>query len=71
MAEAARMIEDGVATAEDIDKATRYGFGFRFAAIGVVEFIDAMAGMTFSTMPVAIWLASSASATMHPPSWIS
>jgi len=40
MAEAARMIEDGVATAEDIDKATRYGFGFRFAAIGVVEFID-------------------------------
>ena len=40
MAEAARMIEDGVATAEDIDKATRYGFGFRFASIGVVEFID-------------------------------
>jgi len=40
MAEAARMIQDGVATAEDIDKATRYGFGFRFAAIGVVEFID-------------------------------
>ena len=40
MAEAARMIEDGVASAEDIDKATRYGFGFRFGAIGVVEFID-------------------------------
>jgi 3-hydroxybutyryl-CoA dehydrogenase len=40
MAEAARMIEQGVATAEDIDKATRYGFGFRFASLGVVEFID-------------------------------
>ena len=40
MAEAARMIEDGVAAREDIDRATRYGFGFRFASIGVVEFID-------------------------------
>jgi 3-hydroxybutyryl-CoA dehydrogenase len=40
MNEAARMVEQGVATAEDIDKATRYGFGFRFASIGVVEFID-------------------------------
>jgi 3-hydroxybutyryl-CoA dehydrogenase len=40
MAEAARMIEEGVASAADIDKATRYGFGFRFASIGVVEFID-------------------------------
>lgn len=40
MAEAARMIEDGVASAQDIDRATRYGFGFRFASIGVVEFID-------------------------------
>ena len=28
------------ATAEEIDKATRYGMGLRFAAIGVVEFID-------------------------------
>jgi 3-hydroxybutyryl-CoA dehydrogenase len=40
MNEAARMVEQGVATAEDIDKATRYGFGFRFAAMGVIEFID-------------------------------
>jgi 3-hydroxybutyryl-CoA dehydrogenase len=40
MNEAARMVEQGLATAEDIDKATRYGFGFRFAAMGVVEFID-------------------------------
>lgn len=40
MNEAARMIEAGVATAEDIDRATRYGFGLRYAAMGVVEFID-------------------------------
>lgn len=40
MNEAARMIEQGVATAADIDKATRYGFGIRYAAMGVVEFID-------------------------------
>jgi 3-hydroxybutyryl-CoA dehydrogenase len=40
MNEAARMVEEGAATAEDIDKATRYGLGLRFAAMGVVEFID-------------------------------
>jgi 3-hydroxybutyryl-CoA dehydrogenase len=40
MNEAARMIEQGVATPEDIDAAVRYGFGFRYATMGVVEFID-------------------------------
>jgi 3-hydroxybutyryl-CoA dehydrogenase len=40
MNEAARMVDEGVATAEEIDKATRFGLGLRFAAIGVVEFID-------------------------------
>jgi len=40
MNEAARMVEEGVASAEEIDKATRYGLGLRFAALGVVEFID-------------------------------
>lgn len=40
MNEAARMVEEGAATAEEIDKATRYGLGLRFSAIGVVEFID-------------------------------
>ena len=40
MNEAARMIEEGVASAEEIDRATRYGLGLRFAALGVVEFID-------------------------------
>ena len=29
MNEAARMVEEGVASAEDIDKAIKYGFGFR------------------------------------------
>ena len=40
MNEAARMIEQGLATAEDIDRAVRHGFGFRYANMGVVEFID-------------------------------
>jgi 3-hydroxybutyryl-CoA dehydrogenase len=40
MNEAARMVEEGAATPEEIDKATRYGLGLRFAALGVVEFID-------------------------------
>lgn len=40
MNEAARMVAEGVASAEDIDKATRYGFGFRFAVLGLLEFID-------------------------------
>jgi 3-hydroxybutyryl-CoA dehydrogenase len=40
MNEAARMVEEGVATPEEIDKATRFGLGLRFAALGVIEFID-------------------------------
>ena len=40
MNEAARLVEEGVATAEEVDKATRYGFGFRFAVLGLLEFID-------------------------------
>lgn len=40
MNEAARLVEEGVASVEDIDKATRYGLGFRFAVLGVLEFID-------------------------------
>ncbi|MFO1319346.1 MAG: 3-hydroxyacyl-CoA dehydrogenase NAD-binding domain-containing protein, partial [Burkholderiales bacterium] len=40
MNEAARMVEEGVASADEIDKATRYGLGLRFASIGVLEFID-------------------------------
>jgi 3-hydroxybutyryl-CoA dehydrogenase len=40
MNEAARMVEQGVASPEDIDKAIRYGFGFRYAVMGLLEFID-------------------------------
>ena len=40
MNEAARMVEEGVASAEEIDKAIKYGFGFRFAVLGLLEFID-------------------------------
>ena len=40
MNEAARMVEEGVASAEDIDKAITHGFGFRFAILGLLEFID-------------------------------
>jgi 3-hydroxybutyryl-CoA dehydrogenase len=40
MNEAARMAEEGVASPEDIDKAIRYGFGFRYAVMGLLEFID-------------------------------
>ena len=40
MNEAARLVEEGVASADDIDKAVKYGFGFRFAVLGLLEFID-------------------------------
>lgn len=40
MNEAARLVEEGVATAEDVDKAVKYGFGMRFAVLGLLEFID-------------------------------
>jgi len=40
MNEAARMVEEGVASAEEIDKAVKYGFGLRFAVLGLLEFVD-------------------------------
>lgn len=40
MNEAARMVEEGVASAEDIDTAVRVGFGLRFSVLGMLEFID-------------------------------
>jgi len=40
MNEAARLAEEGVASAEDIDKAVKYGFGLRFGVLGLLEFID-------------------------------
>jgi len=40
MNEAARLVEEGVATPEDIDRAVRSGFGPRYATMGICEFID-------------------------------
>jgi 3-hydroxybutyryl-CoA dehydrogenase len=34
------MVEEGVASAAEIDKAVKYGFGLRFAVLGLLEFID-------------------------------
>ena len=34
------MVEEGVASPEDIDKAIKYGFGIRYAVLGMLEFID-------------------------------
>lgn len=40
MNEAARLVEEGVASAEDVDTAVRVGFGLRFSTLGLLEFID-------------------------------
>src|SRR4030067_2481048 len=40
MNEAVRILEEGVATTEDIDRAIKTGFGFRLCAFGLLEFID-------------------------------
>lgn len=40
MNEAARIVEEHIASAEDVDKAVRVGFGIRFATLGLLEFVD-------------------------------
>jgi 3-hydroxybutyryl-CoA dehydrogenase len=40
MNEAVRLVEEGVATPENVDKAFRAGMGFRYASVGIFEFID-------------------------------
>lgn len=40
LAEAARMVHEGVASAEEIDRAVMTGFGPRYATMGPIEFID-------------------------------
>ena len=40
MNEAVHLLEEGVASAEDIDTAIKYGLGFRLSAFGLLEFID-------------------------------
>jgi len=38
--EAVRLVDEGVASAEDIDRAIRVGFGPRYSVFGMLEFID-------------------------------
>ena len=40
MNEAAHLVEEGIATPEDIDTAIKYGLGFRLSVFGLLEFID-------------------------------
>ncbi len=40
MNEAARMVDEGVGTAEEIDKAVKVGLGFRYLVLGLLEFTD-------------------------------
>jgi 3-hydroxybutyryl-CoA dehydrogenase len=40
MNEAVRIVEEGIATPEDVDTAIKAGFGFRLAVLGLIEFID-------------------------------
>jgi 3-hydroxybutyryl-CoA dehydrogenase len=40
MNEAVRLVEEGVATPEDVDRAFKAGMGFRYASVGIFEFID-------------------------------
>ncbi|PZU10765.1 3-hydroxybutyryl-CoA dehydrogenase [Sphingomonas sp.] len=39
-AEASRLVEEGVASAADVDLAIQVGFGLRFATLGMLEFVD-------------------------------
>ena len=40
MNEAVRIMEEGVASPQDIDKAITHGWGYRFPIMGILEFID-------------------------------
>src|SRR5439155_1628765 len=40
MKEAVRLVEEGVATPEDVDRAFKAGMAFRYAQVGIFEFID-------------------------------
>ena len=61
--EAFAMIDDGVATAEDVDNAVRFGFGFRFLAAGPVLQRD-HAGVEVHTAAAATMYPSLSAATM-------
>jgi len=40
MNEAARMVQEGIASPEDIDRAIKTGFAFRLSSLGMLEFVD-------------------------------
>jgi 3-hydroxybutyryl-CoA dehydrogenase len=40
MNEAVRLMEEGVASPQDIDNAIKFGWGYRFPVMGILEFID-------------------------------
>ena len=61
--EAFAMIDDGVATAEDVDNAVRFGFGFRFLAAGPVLQRD-HAGVEVHTAAAATIYPSLSAATV-------
>ena len=61
--EAFSMIDEGVATAEDVDKAVRFGFGFRFLAAGPVLQRD-HAGIEIHTAAAATMYPSLSAATV-------
>jgi 3-hydroxybutyryl-CoA dehydrogenase len=61
MNEAARLVEEGVATPEDIDKAVRAGFGPRYTAMGLCEFID------YGGLDILYYASSSMARTLNAP----
>ena len=61
MNEAARLVEEGVATPEDIDRAVRSGFGPRYTAMGLCEFID------YGGVDILYYAASSMARALEAP----
>ena len=61
MNEAARLVEEGVATPEDIDRSVRAGFGPRYTAMGVCEFID------YGGLDILYYASSSMARALHAP----
>jgi 3-hydroxybutyryl-CoA dehydrogenase len=61
MNEAARLVEEGVATPEDIDRAVRSGFGPRYTAMGLCEFID------YGGLDILFYASSSMARALNAP----
>ena len=61
MNEAVRLVEEGVATPEDIDRAVRAGFGPRYTAMGLCEFID------YGGLDILFYASSSMARALNAP----